>query len=347
MSPDKPSSLRRAAPISRRLAALCVPALLAFPGAAGAQPFKDRAIAGAGAHASRVQGTTQRYPTADGLSIPVTLAASYSGDPAVAQSYATFVGTLPHGAELADLRLVIVPAAEIDSACGGEAGTGILACYGASDQTMIVPGDQPAHGSVPTNYVIAHEYGHHIAAHRSNAPLDALDFGPKRWASFELVCSRTLQGRLAPGDQGENYLYNPGEAWAETYAHLVFPGRAWRFTPLLKPTQGSLAAAAADVTQPWAVPTTTTSTGSTTRTFKLPLTLDGAFTLQLSAAAGTNYDLVVRSGGKVVQRTSRAGSRDRIHYRMACRDRRTETLSITVVRRSGSGPYTLKASYAG
>ena len=87
--------------------------------------------------------------------------------------------------------------------------------------------------------MIAHEYGHHIAAHRSNAPLEALDFGPKRWSSYELVCSNTIDGKLAPGDQGANYLSNPGEAWAEAYARLVFPAEAWRFTPLLKPTQGS------------------------------------------------------------------------------------------------------------
>jgi hypothetical protein len=88
-------------------------------------------------------------------------------------------------------------------------------------------------------------------------------------------------------------------------------------------------------------------TGSGTKTFRLPLTLDGAFTLQLTGPARANYDLVVRSGGKVEDRTRAAGSSDRIHYRIACRDRRTEDLAITVVRRSGSGSYSLKATYAG
>jgi hypothetical protein len=50
------------------------------------------------------------------------------------------------------------------------------------------------------------------------------------------------------------------------------------------------------------------------------ITLDGAFTLQLDGPSRTNYDLVVKSGGKVVDRTTRRGSRDRIHYRIACRD---------------------------
>ena len=61
-----------------------------------------------------------------------------------------------------------------------------------------------------------------------------------------------------------------------------------------------------------------------------------------------NYDLIVRSGGKVVDRTTRSDSKDRINYRIACRDRRTETLRITVIKRSGpGGPYTLTAKYAG
>ena len=333
--------------LPRRCAVLCLPALLAFPAAAEAEPFKDRVISGALAHASQVQGTTQSYPTADGTLIPVTLASSYTGDPAVAQNYVTFLGTLPHGSELASLKVTVVPSSEIAKACGGDEGDGILACYGADDQTMIVPGDQPADSSISVNYVITHEYGHHIAAHRSNAPLEALDFGPKRWSSYELVCANTIDGKLAPGAEGDNYLSNPGEAWAEAYARLVFPLEAWRFTPLLKPTQGSALAAAADVAQPWAKRVSTKFEGTNTRTFTLPITLDGAFTLQLDGPAKANYDLVVRSGGKTVEKTTRTDSRDRIHYRIACRDRRTETLKITVLKRSGAGPYTLTAKYAG
>ena len=229
--------------LPRRSAVLCLPALLAFPATAMAEPFKDRVITGATARAAQVEGTTQNYATADGTQIPITLAASYKGDPAIAQTYATFLGTLPHGSELASLRVTVVASSEIASACGGDDGDGILACYGANDRTMIVPGDQAAESDVSVNYVIAHEYGHHIAANRSNAPLEALDFGPKRWSSYELVCKEAMDGRLAPGDQGENYLSNPGEAWAEAYARLVFPTEGWRFTPVLRPTQGSTLAA--------------------------------------------------------------------------------------------------------
>ena len=330
--------------LPRTLAALCLPcAALALPSTAAAAAFKDRVVTSrVVAHAAQAAGTTARYPTGDGGTIPVT-----ADDPAIAQRYATFVGTLPHGREIAYLHIVVVPAAKINSECGGSAGDGILACYGSSDQTMIVPDAQPSDSEVSVDYVITHEYGHHIAGHRSNAPLKALDWGPKRWSSYELVCANTLAGKLAPGDEGANYRSNPGEGWAESYARLVFPTEAWRFTSLLKPTSGSLLAAMADVTQPWTKPVTTTFTGTDSRTFHLPLTLDGAFTLQLSGPKDANYDIVVKSGGKVEDRTTEAGSSDRLHYRIACRDHRTENLAITVVRRSGAGAYSLTATYAG
>ena len=192
--------------------------------------------------------------------------------------------------------------------------------------------------------MIAHEYGHHIAAHRSNAPLAAIDWGPKRWASYELVCVNTMRGRLAPGDEGENYLANPGEAWAEAYARLVFPSEAWRFTSLLRPSEGSLLAAMADVAQPWTKRSVATFDGTGTKSFRLPLTLDGAFTVTLDGARRTKYDLVLRSDGRVIERSSNG----RIHFRIACRDRRTENLTIKVERRSGPAtPYTLEARYAG
>src|SRR4051795_5136766 len=264
--------------LPRRIAGLCLPlAALALPSTASASVFKDRVVTDrVVAHAAQSAGKTGRYPSGDGGTIPVT-----ADDPAVAQRYATFVGTLPHGTELAYLRIVVVAAARVNHECGGSPGDGILACYGGNDQTMIVPDSQASGSDVSVDYVIAHEYGHHIAAHRSNAPLEALDFGPKRWSSYELVCSNTIDGKLAPGDEGDNYLANPGEAWAEAYARLVFPAEAWRFTPLLKPTEGSALAAMADVAQPWAKRVSKTFTGTNTRTFTLPITLDGAFTLKL------------------------------------------------------------------
>src|SRR3954470_20203953 len=185
--------------LPRRLAALCLPAAaLALPATASATVFKDRVVSSKlVAHAAQAAGTTARYPTGDGGTIPVT-----ADDPAIAQQYATLVGTLPHGSELQYLHIVVVPARSVDSECGGSPGDGILACYGDSDQTMIVPDSQATGSDVSVDYVIAHEYGHHIASHRSDAPLPALDYGPKRWSSYELVCANTIDGKLAPGDEG-------------------------------------------------------------------------------------------------------------------------------------------------
>jgi hypothetical protein len=325
--------------ISLRVVIIGASAALAFPGAAEAAGFKDRVITGSAiAHASQVEGTTQRWPAGD-TTIPVTVANSFKGDPNVAGTYAAFLGTLPHGSELASLKVIVVPAAEINGDCGGKDGDGILACYSSDAQTMIVPGDSSGDDSVSVNYVIAHEYGHHIARHRSNAPLPALDFGPKRWSSYELVCSKTDKGKVAPGDEGRNYAYNPGEAWAETYARLVFPEQAWMLAPVLKPDQGSYLAAAADVTQPWTQRVTKTFTGKAgLKAFKLPITLDGAFTLQ---ASRTPKEIVIKSGGRVVERVK---DRKRINYKIACRDKQTENLRITV---RATGNYTLTASYAG
>src|SRR3954447_17334220 len=143
--------------LPRRLVVLCLPAAaLSLPASASAAGFKDRVLTGSVAHASQAaSGTTARYPTADGQTIQVTAA-----DPAIAQRYATLVGTFPHGRELSSLKMVVVPAASVDKACGGEAGDGILACYGANDQTMTVPDAQASGSDITVDYVIAHEYGH-------------------------------------------------------------------------------------------------------------------------------------------------------------------------------------------
>jgi hypothetical protein len=321
---------------SLRVVIIGASAALAFPGAAGAAGFKDRVLTGVTARAAQVSGVTKRWPAAD-TTIPVTVANSFTGGEAVAGQVAAFIGSLPHGPELNSLKVVIVPSSEVNTDCGGSEGDGVLGCYSSNDQTMTVPGDPPADSPVSVDYVIAHEYGHHIALHRSNAPFPAIDYGPKRWASYEMVCRRASDNKLAPGDEGANYAYNPGEAWAETYARLVFPDQAWRLAPLLAPDAGAFLAASADVLQPWKKPVTKTFTGSGTKTFSLPVTLDGAFTLQLSRKP---EEMVVRSGSKLVDRTTKS----RIHYSAACRDTRTETLKFTV---KAPGSYTLKATYAG
>jgi hypothetical protein len=317
-----------------------------------ATSFPDRVLQRAPARAAQA-GTTSSYDAGDGTLIPITVSSALGGDASLAQTYATFLGSLPHGAELARLRVRIVPAAEVPADCGAP-GQDILACYVAGVRRMIVPGDQHASsGGVTTSFVIAHEYGHHVAAYRSNAPFSALDFGPKRWSSYEHVCARTLAGKLYPGDEGNHYAANPGEGWAETYAHLVYPKVHWFYTRLLKPDAGALTAARADVLAPWTGPATkrfagTLPSGAAKQSFRLKVSLDGALAIRLAGPKGAQYDLRLRSHGSSFAHTSAKGSDDKLALRAACRTTSgPETVTIQVLRRSGSGPFRLTARYAG
>jgi hypothetical protein len=353
--------------MTRSALALAALALLAVPAGAQARSaprlvaledqapstatFPDRVLEQAPASAAQA-GATRSYDAGDGTMIPITVSSELSGDSSLAQTYAIFLGSLPHGSELGRLRVRIVPASEVPSDCGAP-GEDVLACYIAGVRRMIVPGDVHASGGVTTSFVIAHEYGHHVAAYRSNAPFSALDFGPKRWSSYEHVCSRTLAGKLYPGDEGTHYAANPGEGWAETYAHLVYPKVRWFYTPLLKPDAGALAAARADVLDPWTSRSTkrfrgTFANGATTAGFRLKVSLDGALSVKLSGPKGAQYDLRLRANGSSFAHSSARGSDDKVALRAACRTTsRPETVTIQVVRRSGGGPFRLTARYAG
>jgi hypothetical protein len=292
------------------------------------------------------------YRTSDGQTVSVRFSRSYTPDASIAQTYVDFLGSLPHGTELSHLKVYIATPKEVQDDCGGLDGT--LACYAPSTQTMTVPGEQqPDDGSgITTSYVVAHEYGHHIARHRDNSPFPALDFGPKFWASYELVCRRTINDQLAPGDEEKYYVANPGEAWADTYAHITYPAVGWQFTTLLTPTAASKAQALRDVQAPWTGPLTRVFHGflnsralAATSTFALHL--DGTLTAQLHGPKHTRYDLRIRALGRTMGHTSGHGSEDVYRATYACREAATENVRITVLRRSGSGPFTLTVVYAG
>jgi hypothetical protein len=296
--------------------------------------------------------TPTAYKTSDGQTVSVQFSGSYTPDATIAQSYVDFLGSLPHGIELSKLKVYIATPSEVQSDCGGQDGT--LACYDPSTLTMTVPGEQEADdgSGITTSYVIAHEYGHHIARFRNNAPFSALNFGPKYWSSLELVCLRAINNKLAPGDEGANYLENPGEAWADTYAHITYPDVMWQFTPLLVPTAVSKAAALRDVQTPWAGPVTKTFTGSLSPShksmgFPVPLKLDGALSAKLSGPSHARYDLSIRTLGRQVGHTSGHGSQDLYKTALACREVSTEHVTVEVLRRSGGGHFKLTVTYAG
>jgi hypothetical protein len=302
------------------------------------------------ARAAQASGRTTVVRAADGQPVRVTVSSAYAADPAVAASYVKFLSDLPHGSELRRLRMRIVTPGAVASSCGAQPSSGVLACYLPRANLMVVPGEQPPDDDVSQAYIVAHEYGHHIANHRSNAPFDALDFGPKRWASQQDVCHQWLADRLVPGDEGDFYRLNPGEAWAETYAQLTYP-QEWRYSELLRPTSAGNVAALRDVGEPWRADRRQAFRGRLGRLdgqdrHSFRLRLDGTLRVQLEGPRTANYDLVLRANGRLRGRTRATGSRDRLGWQAAC-VQAPETITVTVRRRSGAGPYTLRVRWAG
>jgi hypothetical protein len=210
---------------------------------------QERALAAAQLAASH--GGT--YTTATGEQVKVFVSDAYPVDDTVNQHWADFLAGLVHGSELAKITVYVAPFAEMQSVCRSTEADG---CYIFSNEEMVVPGDPPADGA-PIEEIVAHEYGHHIALNRSNWPWPAVEWGTKRWASYENVCKRVLAHTAFPGDEGENYFRNPGEAFAETY-RLLNDSRAplasvqlpWRMDGF-NPDKTALDLVAQDVQKPW------------------------------------------------------------------------------------------------
>ena len=185
-------------------------------------------------------------------------------DPAARTAWASFFTWLYHGSELSQLAIYEAPTWEVEQLCGGP---NILGCYGdiAGQSTLVFPGDL---GTGADMEVATHEYGHHIASHRLNDPWSAIDWGPKHWATYAGVCSRTAAQTAFPGDEGAHYALNPGEAFAESYRELniqrgekPWVNLPWNVDPSFMPDAGALAAVLADVQSPWTGPTAATWSG--------------------------------------------------------------------------------------
>ena len=165
--------------------------------------------------------------------------------------------------------------------------------------------------------MLTHEYGHHVADSRLNPPFVSVDYGTKRWASYENVCARSSSGQLFPGaEDQQHYLLNPGEAFAESYRLLneqklglfVEP---WNIVSTqLYPDATALSLLEQDVTQPWAPSAATklhvTLTKSLkTKAFVITTPYDGTLSLSPSQSGAARVSLAVAdsTGAQLAMRT--------------------------------------------
>lgn len=346
--------------LSVTVAAVALVAAAAFTGAAAAEAktpalsalaryvaFKDSTLY----QAKRAGDLPDTWPfselTATGETVKIHLSKRLyvTPDETVAQQWADFFDTLVHGPELATLDAYLLTLSQVQAVCG----QGALACYGRNE--IIAPAEDPAF-DLSAESVVAHEYGHHVAAHRVNVPWEAIDYGTKRWATYENVCSKTRKGVYYPGDESEeHYFYNPGEGFAEAYRllnerKLGLSEAPWDIvTNALYPDDNALTLLEQDVTAPWTKNTALTRSGSVSasaksRAFVISTPLDGRLTVRLtSSAAKAKFRLDVLSPN--AKSIAGASGKNKTVSTTICGDR---ALRVRVNRVSGAGHFKLSIS---
>jgi hypothetical protein len=287
--------------------------------------------------------------TTAGETVAVYASNTYAQDPARTLAWAEFLTKLDHGSELARLQLYVAPLNEVQRVCGAEA----LACYSSQQNVIFAPGDAPD-PETSAEAIVAHEYGHHVAANRDNAPWTAVDWGTKRWATYVGVCSKTRQGLLYPGNESGYYRQNPGEGFAESYR--VLNEQRLGMTPMgwdvvdqsMYPDAQALAFVQQDVEQPWTAPTTSTITGRVTATAPrstktIATPLDGTVRVSLRPPANSRLTLglVDAATGKVVAATTKSAPYTATLTTTSC-GQRSYVARVTAVK--GSGTYRLTVS---
>jgi len=283
------------------------------------------------------------YRTASGENVTVYASNSYAVDPALGQRWADFLASLLHGSELSSVTLLLAPSLQVTRVCGWDA----IACYISQGSLLYAPGEDPS-SDFSAEAVVTHEYGHHVAANRSNAPWLAIDWGPKRWASSMQVCAKARTGQLFPGAEDSlHYEVNPGEGWAETYRvlnerRLGVAEPPWQIvSESLYPTDSALAAAEQDVTTPWQTATTSVRTAALsratrTRAYTFAAPLDGTLKVTLRPSPGLRAALDVYAGPTRV--THAVGARAFSQTTRIC-GARSYTIRVTEV--SGKGSFRL------
>jgi hypothetical protein len=217
------------------------------------------------------------------------------------QAVVAVLAGLPHGPELGLLHVEV----KASAACGSP---DALACSFAN--RLLVPGEQPAWGP-PVEFLIAHEYAHHILAHRRNNPWPASEWGAKRWATTIGICPAVHRHELFLGSWAM-----PGEAFAESYAMMQFPGLhyPWAYADQLAPDENAEAAIRADVTHPWTGPRERRYTGAlalgATRSLQIATPLDG--TARITVTGSPRVAVSVLDHGRRVGSEPPRGTRTRV-----------------------------------
>jgi hypothetical protein len=270
-----------------------------------------------------------------------------AADPGIPQRFADLLASLLHGPELSKLTLNLATLDRVHQTCGASA----LGCYSPRTMTIVALGqDLP---SISARSIVTHEYGHHFANSSSNDPWPAIDWGTKRWASYENICKRSKAGELFPGDEARNYEFNPGEDFAENYRvlnerRLGVPELPWQVVdPSLYPDQPALDLLSQDITSPWTGPTISTIAGSfgpraIGRGYRLQTPLDGRFTATLRTPAGSRFTLRVvdLAGGGQLALSAGVTRTKSVAFEL-CGQR---TIQVQVKRVKGFGPFTLTVS---
>ena len=283
---------------------------------------------------SSIAWTGGRTVATSGETVTVYVSPTLPAELGTPQTWADFIAKLVHGPELSSLSAYIATYAETQGICGEDA----LGCYAAD---RMVSMGETASGVTPAD-VVRHEYGHHIAFHRLNPPWAAIDWGPKRWATSRNVCRRAGAGSAYPGDGGDNYSLNPGEAWAETYRLLDerrtgVTGSGWEIVdPSFHPDEAALRAAERDVLEPWSSPRRSTHgsrfTAQSRRVWSIPLStpLDGDIAVTALLPKGGLHEVAIVDTARknVVATALWAGQRVRKIVANVC-GQRTLTLRIT------------------
>ena len=279
------------------------------------------------------------YDVGGGLRVRILASDSLPDPQGEARTWAAFFKRLVHGNEIGRIRVRVMPVSEMAAFCS----EGSDGCYDGNTEELVIP---------PTSYgnsglVAAHEYGHHVARNRSNSPWSALDWGTKRWATYENVCARTRAGTAFPGDEDTHYSRNPGEAFAESFA--VLNGYTWEgdiYSSIFRPNARALALLRLDVVSPWRRNATSSRPGRLPRAERsdrltIATPLDGALRVTADGGSPLDVDLELSSAaGRLLRRSATDSHRESVSYTV-CGARRVKA---EIVRYRGAGAYALTIS---